>query len=69
MRLSHERTHCLISGRRADTGSAIAKKITEGGLRIALLARTERGRLVDLEKELVTAKGLPCDNSPIPDPK
>src|SRR6266853_921210 len=53
---------CLISGVGPGTGSALAKRFTEGGYRIALLARNE-ARLVDLEKELVTAKGYPCDVS------
>src|SRR5258708_10030224 len=52
----------LISGVGPGTGSALAKRFTEGGYRVALLERNE-ARLVDLEKELVTAKGYPCDVS------
>src|SRR6266851_3974742 len=53
---------CLISGVGPGTGSALAKRFTEGGYRVALLARDE-ARLAALEKELVTAKGYPCDVS------
>src|SRR5258707_15231348 len=53
---------CLISGVGPGTGSALAKRFTEGGYRVALLARNE-ARVVALEKELVTAKGYPCDVS------
>src|SRR6266404_1383497 len=53
---------CLISGVGPGTGSALAKRFTEGGYRVALLARNE-ARLLALEKELVTAKGYPCDVS------
>ena len=53
---------CLISGVGPGTGSALARRFTEGGYRVALLARDE-ARLAALEKELVTAKGYPCDVS------
>lgn len=53
---------CLISGVGPGTGSALAKRFTEGGYRVALLARNE-ARLVALERKLVTAKGYPCDVS------
>jgi NAD(P)-dependent dehydrogenase (short-subunit alcohol dehydrogenase family) len=53
---------CLISGVGPGTGSALARKFTEGGYRVALLARSEE-RLAALEKELPNAKGYRCDVS------
>ena len=53
---------CLISGVGPGTGSALAKRFTEGGYRVALLARTEE-RLLGLEKQLPNAKGYRCDVS------
>src|SRR6266404_5059477 len=53
---------CLISGVGPGTGSALARRFAEGGYRIALLARSE-GRLAELEKELLNAKGYRCDVS------
>jgi NAD(P)-dependent dehydrogenase (short-subunit alcohol dehydrogenase family) len=53
---------CLISGVGPGTGSALARRFTEGGYRVALLARNEE-RLAALEKELPNAKGYRCDVS------
>ena len=48
--LVHEPPHlfCLISGVGPGTGSALARRFTEGGYRVALLARSE-ARLAALE--------------------
>jgi NAD(P)-dependent dehydrogenase (short-subunit alcohol dehydrogenase family) len=53
---------CLISGVGPGTGSALARRFTEGGYRVALLARNEE-RLAALEKQLPNAKGYRCDVS------
>src|SRR5712672_3793216 len=53
---------CLISGAGPGTGSALARRFTEGGYRVALLARNEE-RLAALEKELPNARGYRCDVS------
>ena len=53
---------CLISGVGPGTGSALARRFTEGGYRVALLARSEE-RLAALEKQLPNAKGYRCDVS------
>ncbi len=51
---------CLITGAGDGTGAAIARRFTEGGYRVALLARTE-ARLRKLEKELDGSRGYVCD--------
>src|SRR6202522_2114279 len=53
---------CLISGVGPGTGSAVAKRVSEGGYRVALLARSEE-RLAALEKQLSNSKGYRCDVS------
>jgi len=53
---------CLISGVGPGTGSALAKRFSEGGYRVALLARNEE-RLAALENELPNARGYRCDVS------
>ncbi|MGF6426895.1 MULTISPECIES: SDR family NAD(P)-dependent oxidoreductase [Bradyrhizobium] len=53
---------CLISGVGPGTGSALARRFTEGGYRVALLARNE-ARLVALEQQLPGAKAYRCDVS------
>jgi NAD(P)-dependent dehydrogenase (short-subunit alcohol dehydrogenase family) len=53
---------CLISGVGPGTGSALARRFTEGGYCVALLARSE-ARLAALEKELPNARGYRCDVS------
>lgn len=56
---------CVITGVGPGTGSALARRFTKGGYRVALIARNEQ-RLRDLEAELEGAKGYRCDVS---DPK
>ena len=53
---------CLISGVGPGTGSALARRFTEGGYRVALLARNEE-RLAALEQQLSGAKAYRCDVS------
>jgi short-subunit dehydrogenase len=53
---------CLISGVGPGTGSALARRFSEGGYRVALLARSEE-RLAALEQQLSGAKGYRCDVS------
>ncbi|MHC6155880.1 SDR family NAD(P)-dependent oxidoreductase [Bradyrhizobium elkanii] len=53
---------CLISGVGPGTGSALARRFTEGGYRVALLARNE-ARLAALEQQLPGAKAYRCDVS------
>ena len=51
---------CLITGAGDGTGAAIARRFTNGGYRVALLARTE-ARLRRLEGELAGSRGYVCD--------
>ena len=51
---------CLITGAGDGTGAAIARRFTESGYRVALLARTE-ARLRRLEGELIGSRGYVCD--------
>lgn len=51
---------CLITGAGDGTGAAIARRFTQGGYRVALLARTE-SRLLKLEGELAGARAYVCD--------
>ena len=53
---------CVISGVGPGTGSALAKRFTDGGYRVALLARNH-SRLATVERELANATGYPCDVS------
>ena len=53
---------CVVTGVGPGTGSALARRFTEGGYRVALLARA-RKRLAALEQELPGAKAYPCDVS------
>ena len=53
---------CLITGAGDGTGAATARRFTEGGYRVALLARTEE-RLKRLEKEISGSRGYVCDIS------
>ncbi|MCA6122518.1 SDR family NAD(P)-dependent oxidoreductase [Bradyrhizobium sp. WSM 1704] len=53
---------CLISGVGPGTGSALARRFTEGGYRVAMLARNEE-RLTALANELQGAKAYRCDVS------
>lgn len=51
---------CIITGAGDGTGAAIARRFTEAGYRVALLARTEE-RLRKLESELEGSRGYVCD--------
>lgn len=53
---------CVVSGVGPGTGSALARRFSVGGHRVAMLARTAE-RLADLERELPGSKGYPCDVS------
>jgi NAD(P)-dependent dehydrogenase (short-subunit alcohol dehydrogenase family) len=53
---------CLIAGVGPGTGSALAKRFTEGGYRVAMLARNE-ARLAALVQDLMNTKGYKCDVS------
>jgi NAD(P)-dependent dehydrogenase (short-subunit alcohol dehydrogenase family) len=53
---------CVISGVGPGTGSALARRFSEGGYRVALLARNGE-RLARLESEVARAKGYVCDVS------
>jgi NAD(P)-dependent dehydrogenase (short-subunit alcohol dehydrogenase family) len=50
----------VVTGVGPGTGSAIARRFSSGGYKVAMLART-RERLAALERELANAKGYPCD--------
>lgn len=60
-----ERKICVVTGVGPGTGSALARRFSEGGYRVALVARNEQ-RLRDLESELKGSRGYRCDVS---DPK
>ena len=51
---------CLITGLGDGTGGACARRFTDGGYRIAMLARTKE-RLDRFEAELQGSKGYECD--------
>ena len=51
---------CLITGVGDGTGSAIARRFTQGGYQVAMIARN-RDRLQTLERELTDAKAYICD--------
>jgi len=53
---------CVISGVGPGTGSALARRFSEGAYRVALLARNGE-RLARLESEVARAKGYVCDVS------
>jgi NAD(P)-dependent dehydrogenase (short-subunit alcohol dehydrogenase family) len=53
---------CVISGVGPGTGSALARRFTAGGYRVAMLARNAQ-RLAELERELPGSKGYECDVS------
>jgi NAD(P)-dependent dehydrogenase (short-subunit alcohol dehydrogenase family) len=52
----------VISGVGPGTGSALARRFTAGGHRVAMLARNAE-RLASIERELPGAKAYPCDVS------
>ncbi|MEE9301405.1 MAG: SDR family NAD(P)-dependent oxidoreductase [Alphaproteobacteria bacterium] len=51
---------CLITGVGDGTGAAVARRFTQGGYRIAMLARKPE-RLEALEKELADSRAYVCD--------
>jgi NADP-dependent 3-hydroxy acid dehydrogenase YdfG len=51
---------CVISGVGPGTGTALARRFTASGYRVAMLARTA-SRLAALERELPGAKACACD--------
>tara|TARA_R110002167_G_scaffold163319_4_gene360183 strand:- start:1485 stop:2231 length:747 start_codon:yes stop_codon:yes gene_type:complete len=51
---------CLITGVGGGTGSALARRFTRGGYRVAMIARN-RERLSQLEGELEDARAYVCD--------
>jgi NAD(P)-dependent dehydrogenase (short-subunit alcohol dehydrogenase family) len=53
---------CVISGVGPGTGSALARRFSRGGYRVAMLARNGQ-RLAELERELPGSKGYACDVS------
>ncbi len=57
-----EQETCVITGVGPGTGSALARRFTKGGYRVAMLARNEE-RLAALEHELPDARGYRCDVS------
>jgi NAD(P)-dependent dehydrogenase (short-subunit alcohol dehydrogenase family) len=50
----------LVTGVGPGTGAAIARRFSQGGYAVAMLARTPE-RLAALERELSNATGYPCD--------
>jgi short-subunit dehydrogenase len=50
----------LVTGVGPGTGAAISRRFSQGGYRVAMLART-RERLDALQRELPNAKGYACD--------
>ena len=50
----------VVTGVGPGTGAAIARRFSQGGYRVAMLART-RARLDALEREIPNTKGYPCD--------
>jgi NAD(P)-dependent dehydrogenase (short-subunit alcohol dehydrogenase family) len=50
----------VVTGVGLGTGTAIARRFSQGGYKVAMLART-RERLAALERELPNTKGYPCD--------
>jgi NAD(P)-dependent dehydrogenase (short-subunit alcohol dehydrogenase family) len=50
----------VVTGVGPGTGAAIVRRFSQGGYRVAMLART-RERLAALEREIRNAKGYPCD--------
>ena len=53
---------CVISGVGPGTGSALARRFSRGGYRVAMPARNAQ-RLAELERELPESKGYACDVS------
>ena len=55
-----EKPLALITGVGPGTGAALACRFSEGGYRVAMLARSEE-RLAELEAEIPSSTALPCD--------
>ena len=55
-----DREVCLITGVGPGTGSALVRRFTEGGYKVAMLARSTE-RLEQLAGEIEHACGFPCD--------
>lgn len=53
---------CLITGVGPGTGASLSRRFTQGGYRVAMLARTQE-RLSQLEKEIAGSRGYVCDVS------
>ncbi|MEO1402420.1 MAG: SDR family NAD(P)-dependent oxidoreductase [Cyanobacteria bacterium J06635_1] len=51
---------CLITGVGAGTGSAIARRFSQGGYQVAMIAR-DRNRLQKLEREIPNTQAYACD--------
>ena len=51
---------CLISGVGPGTGASLAKRFSDGGYQIAMLARDQK-RLASLENDIDGARGYVCD--------
>ncbi len=51
---------CIITGAGAGTGAAVARRFSQGGYKVAMLARDSE-RLEKLEKEIVNSHGFQCD--------
>jgi len=58
--MSEKAPVALVTGIGPGTGAAIARRFSQGGYKVAMLART-RDRLDALEGELPNAKAYPCD--------
>ncbi|MGO8917916.1 MAG: SDR family NAD(P)-dependent oxidoreductase [Stellaceae bacterium] len=53
---------CVVSGVGPGTGTALARRFTAGGYRVAMLARSVQ-RLAELEAKIPSTKAFPCDVS------
>ena len=58
--MSSSKAVAVVTGVGPGTGAAIARRFSQGGYAVAMLARTSE-RLATLERELPNAKGYRCD--------
>jgi short-subunit dehydrogenase len=58
--MSSAKAVAVVTGVGPGTGAAIARRFSQGGYAVAMLARTSE-RLATLERELTNAKGYRCD--------
>jgi short-subunit dehydrogenase len=58
--MSSAKAVAVVTGVGPGTGAAIARRFSQGGYAVAMLARTSE-RLATLERELPSAKGYRCD--------